>query len=80
MNSSFVKTLIIINGIIFPIFAAFLLYKSFSSNSNSYDYQSESIIVGEELEKAKLDSLALQGLSYESPVEVYNSTNKFCQF
>lgn len=34
-------------------------------------------IVGEELEDAKEKGLALQGLSYSAPQEIYNSNNKY---
>ncbi len=77
MNNRFIKTLVIINGILLPIFVVYYLYKSITDNWSGSDYQSESIIVGEELEDAKRDSLALQGLTYESPVDVYNSTNYY---
>ena len=77
MNNKFIKTLIIINGILLPIFVVYYLYKSITDNWTGDNYQSESIIVGEELEEAKRDSLALQGLTYESPVDVYNSTNYY---
>lgn len=80
MNNKFIRTLVIVNGILFPLFFVFLLYKSFfeSSDNYGYGYQAESIIVGEELEKAKIDSLVLQGISYETPPkEIYNSTNMY---
>ncbi len=73
----FIKTLVIINGLIIPICIGYLVYKSFDYNSSGVGYESESIIVGEELEEAKKDSLALQGLRYESPDEIYNSTNLY---
>jgi hypothetical protein len=77
MNNRFIRVLIIINGIIFPIFVGYYLYNSFFDNWGGNSFQSHSIIVGEELEEAKRDSLALQGLNYESPVNVYNSTNYY---
>ncbi|NOS94567.1 MAG: hypothetical protein HOP30_21865 [Cyclobacteriaceae bacterium] len=77
MNNRFIKTLVIINGILFPIFVVYFLYKSITDSWTRDNYQSESIIVGEELEDAKRDSLALQGLTYESPIDVYNSTNYY---
>jgi hypothetical protein len=44
-------------------------------SNNTNNYEATGIIVGEDLEKAKGDSLALQGLSYEKPIPIYNSTN-----
>lgn len=72
-----IKTLVIINGLIVPLFICFLVYKFVAENSVTEEYESESIIVGEELEKAKKDSVALQGLSYDAPAEIYNSTNLY---
>jgi hypothetical protein len=78
MNNRFIKALVIINGIIFPVFFGVFFYKSFSKDTNDYDYQPESVIVGDDLKKAKHDSIALQGLSYETPPEqIYNSTNMY---
>jgi hypothetical protein len=73
----FIKTLIIINGLIIPAAVCFLLYKLISESLRDNDYQPESIIVGEDLGKAKKDSLALQGIAYETPMNVYNSTNYY---
>jgi hypothetical protein len=78
MNNRLIKTLVIINGIIFPIFFGIIIYKLFAKDSVDYDYESEAIMVGDKLEQAKLDTLALQGLSYETPPqEIYNSTNMY---
>jgi|JI9StandDraft_2_1071091.scaffolds.fasta_scaffold24193_2 hypothetical protein len=68
------QTLVTINGIIIPLFIGFALYNILDKPDNEYGGH-ESIIVGDELEKAKSDSLALQGITYESPEEIYNSTN-----
>jgi hypothetical protein len=68
------QTLVTINGIIIPLFIGFALYKILDKSDNEYRGP-ESIIVGNELEKAKGDSLALQGITYETPEEIYNSTN-----
>jgi hypothetical protein len=68
------QTLVTINGIIIPLFIGFALYNILDKPDNEYGGH-ESIIVGDELEKAKDDSLALQGIMYESPEEIYNSTN-----
>lgn len=78
MNNRFIKVLVIINGVIFPIFFGVFLYKSFSKDTADYDYQAASIVVGDDLEKAKRDSVALQGLSYVTPPQkIYNSTNMY---
>ncbi len=74
----FIKILAIINGIVIPIFVAFFIYSYYANRSSDYyPSEPESIIVGEELEKAKRDSLVLQGISYEEPKLIYNSTNMF---
>lgn len=68
------QTLVTINGIIIPLVIGFSLYNIL--HKPQYEYQEpESIIVGDELEKAKNDSLVLQGIRYEVPEEIYNSTN-----
>ena len=72
----FIKALIIINGLIIPMGAAFLLYKVISESFENHDYEPD-IIVGKELEQAKNDSIAIQGISYVTPLEIYNSTNLF---
>jgi hypothetical protein len=78
MNNKLIKALVIINGIIFPIFFGVFLYKSFSKDTPDYDYEPEAIIVGDKLEQAIRDTLALQGLSYETPPQkIYNSTNMY---
>ncbi len=68
------RTLVIINGIIIPIFIGFIIYNLLDKSGNEY-VEPESIVVGDELEKAKSDSLALQGITYEAPEAIYNSTN-----
>ncbi len=74
----FIKILAIINGIVIPIFVVFFIYSYYASRSNDYyPSEPESIVVGDELEKAKRDSLVLQGISYEEPMRIYNSTNMF---
>jgi hypothetical protein len=78
MNNRFIKTLVIVNGIFFPIFFAVIMFKLFSNEAVDSDYESEVIIVGDELEQARRDTLALQGLSYETPPrKIYNSTNMY---
>lgn len=73
--SRFIKILIIINGLIIPAFCCVLLYKLLADYITSGSSPEESVIVGESLEQAKKDSVALQGISYGDPIPVYNSTN-----
>lgn len=68
------QTLVTINGLIIPLALVFVLYKTFASMVNDRR-EPESIIVGPELDEARSDSLALQGIDYESPWNIYNSTN-----
>jgi hypothetical protein len=74
--SRFIKVLIIINGLIIPTGAAFVLYKVIADSFRSRDHSAD-IIVGKELEQAKNDSIAIQGISYERPLEIYNSSNLY---
>lgn len=68
------RILLTINGLIIPIFIGVIIYYSFLKSENTYE-EPENIIIGEKLEKAKSDSMALQGIIYETPEEIYNSTN-----
>lgn len=68
------RILLTINGLIIPIFIAVIIYYSFLKSENTFE-ETESIIIGEKLEKAKSDSMALQGIIYETPEVIYNSTN-----
>jgi hypothetical protein len=77
MNSKFIKFLIILNGIMLPLLVGFGLYRiivEFFPDKNDFP---DGIILGKEFEDAKKDSLALQGLKYYSPVDLYNSKNKY---
>jgi hypothetical protein len=71
----FLKILAIINGLIIPVFIGYLIYKSLTDEQDYYSYQTDSLIVGEDLEQALSDSLALQGLGYDIPVWIGNSSN-----
>lgn len=78
MNNRFIKALVIVNGVIFPIFFGVILFKVFSKDIAESDYEPDAIIVGDKLEQAKSDTLVLQGLSYETPPQqIYNSTNMY---
>jgi hypothetical protein len=77
MKNKYIKILIILNGTLLPIILFFMLFqltKQFFPNKNDFP---EGIILGEKFEKAKKDSLALQGLKYYSPIDLYNSKNKY---
>jgi hypothetical protein len=50
-----------------------IIYSTDDMYATNYE---EDIIVGEKLEQAKKDSLILQGLSYDEPRNIRNSTNK----
>lgn len=72
--NKFIKTLIVINGILFPILIGITFYQMLVNN-NHESITEDGVIIGEEFEEAKQDSLQLQGIEYESPIEIYNSTN-----
>ncbi len=60
-----------------PILVGFGIYqisKEFFPNKNNFP---DGIILGKELQEAKKDSVALQGLKYYNPRELYNSKNKY---
>lgn len=77
MKNKYIRFLIILNGTLLPIILFFLLFqltKEFFPNNTNFP---EGIILGKEFEEAKKDSLALQGLKYYSPIDLYNSKNKY---
>ena len=66
-NNKFIKFLIILNGLMLPVllgFAIFQISKEFFPRNQPIQ-QKRDLIVGEELEEAKKDSIAWQGLEYE---------------
>lgn len=73
--SKLVKSLIIINGIMIPLVLAIIIFQMASTFINRQINDDEGIIVDESITEAKSDIFALQGLSYDSPVEICNSTN-----
>lgn len=77
--NQFIKTLIIINGILLPIILVFGLYQIIDSliTTEEPGEETSGIIVGEELEEARQDSLALQGLEYDFPQGIHNSSNYY---
>ncbi|WBX76558.1 hypothetical protein PG911_18385 [Tenacibaculum ovolyticum] len=77
ITNKYIKFLIILNGTLLPVILIFLLFqltKEFFPNNNDFP---DGIILGEELETAKKDSLVLQGLKYYTPIDLYNSKNKY---
>lgn len=77
ITSKYIKFLIILNGTLLPVILFFVLFqltKEFFPNKNNFP---DGIILGEELETAKKDSLVLQGLKYYTPIDLYNSKNKY---
>ncbi len=77
ITNKYIKFLIILNGTLLPIILLFVLFqltKDFLPNNNNFP---DGIILGEELEAAKKDSLVLQGLKYYTPIDLYNSKNKY---
>jgi hypothetical protein len=77
MQSKFIRILIIINGIIIPIIALTLLYKLAEDYFERSDFSPEGVLVGEKLEGALTRNVALQGLAYDAPMNIYNSTNLY---
>jgi hypothetical protein len=77
--NKYIKTIIIINGLLIPVVVIYLIIINFNKDSglDSYSEDNDAVIVGEKLDKAKNDSMALQGINYESPEQVYNSTNYY---
>ncbi|UZR95680.1 hypothetical protein [Chondrinema litorale] len=76
--TKFVRVLIIINGLMLPVILCFLFYQMIKSFLPKEDkYHEEGLIVGEELEQAKCDTLALQGIHYDYPEPIYNSPNYY---
>lgn len=72
------KTLAIINGVLIPLAIIIVLYHHYKNNTAS-DPANEpsSLIVGKSFEKAKNDSIQLQGLHYDGLETIYNSSNYY---
>jgi hypothetical protein len=76
--TKFIRTLVIINGLLLPAFLGFLGYSLIKSEFQSdYDEEPSGIIVGEEVEEARKDSLVLQGIDVGTPISIDNSTNYY---
>ena len=60
-----------------PIIVGFGIYQIAKDFFPSKSKFPDGIILGEEFEEAKNDSLILQGLKYDNPRDLYNSKNKY---
>lgn len=58
-----------------PLVLAIIIFQMARTFFSRLDDDDEGIILDERLSEAKSDNFALQGLSYDSPVEIGNSTN-----
>ncbi|MDW7695656.1 hypothetical protein R9C00_26285 [Flammeovirgaceae bacterium SG7u.111] len=82
LSNKFIKFLVIANGLIIltiAVIALLFMVSEFARDffgGSRYD-EPAGVIVGNELDKAKEKNLALQGIIYDSPQEIYNSTNFF---
>lgn len=87
MFSNLIKYIKVFNTIVVALFlliALFVIIKYgdkivaniIYSADDIYPVNVDDIIVGEKLEKAKKDTLALQGLSYDRPINIGHSNNK----
>ncbi|MDW7695657.1 hypothetical protein R9C00_26280 [Flammeovirgaceae bacterium SG7u.111] len=79
LSNKFIRILVVANGLIFLIVGSIALFRLFPEfirdlSRNSLD-EPAGVIVGEDLNEAKKNNLALQGIEYESPERVFNSTN-----
>jgi len=78
MKNKYIRFLIILNGSVLPFLLFFAVYnitKEFFFPKEKYQEVDHGIIVGEEIEEAKKNEYALQGLNYSSFDDIYNSTN-----
>jgi len=77
ITNRFIKFLIILNGLMLPILVGFGIYQISKELFPNRNNKPQGVIIGEKLEEAKRDSVALQGLKYYSPRELYNSKNTY---
>ncbi|MFY0631889.1 MAG: hypothetical protein JXR05_16115 [Flavobacteriaceae bacterium] len=77
MNNKFIKFLVILNGVLLPIIMFYAIYNITKDMFPAKEKVERGLIIGEELEEAKKDSVALQGLKYYYPNNLYNSTNQY---
>jgi hypothetical protein len=74
--TKFIKTLIIINGLLIPsIIVGFLVVKVVEVIIDSSRYSPPSYVNKDNLLVEKGDTFLLQGISYGNPEKIYNSTN-----
>lgn len=80
ITNKFIKFLVILNGTLLPILLFFALYQIAKEMApKKRKQQPQGVIVGKKLKEAKKDSVALQGLKYHSPYEIYNSENQLLE-
>ncbi len=74
------KILWFINGLIILVLVSIATYQIIGELfPEKYDYGNHDIMVGERLEEAKEKGLALQGLVYQKPEPIYNTTNQYIE-
>ncbi len=74
--TKFVKTLIILNGLLIPCVLLVILISFLISEFRSNNYQPDPVMT-ENLITKDGDTLMTQGLDFENPESIYNSTNLF---
>jgi hypothetical protein len=76
MNNKFIKFLIILNGVMLPIFLGFGIYQLVKDFYPRQEItQQRGLSVSDDVETSENELEPLQGLNYSMPDEVYNSTN-----
>jgi len=74
--TKFVKTLIIVNGLLIPIILLIFLSSLLISEFGHSNYQPDPVMT-ENLITNDGDTLMAQGLAYDKPESIYNSTNLY---
>jgi|WetSurMetagenome_2_1015567.scaffolds.fasta_scaffold00213_14 hypothetical protein len=72
--NKFIKTLIIINGLFIPVFLIIVLVSFIRSEFGSSRYQPNDPVMTDNLITENGDTLMAQGLIFDSPSGIYNST------
>ena len=82
MKNKYIRFLLILNGTLLPIILLYILFditKDLLYPKERYTEQDYGVIVGDDLEEAKKNEYALQGLKYGSFNKIYNSTNSYLE-
>ena len=74
--TKFVKTLIIVNGLLIPIVLLIFLFSLLISEYGHNNYRPDPVMT-ENLITKDGDTLIAQGLVYDKPESIYNSTNLY---